>query len=148
MSTIYFDLDGTLADLYGVTNWLDYLCNFDPTPYAQAAVMHNMSLLARYLNVLQKAGYKLGIISWLSRSSTPTYDAEVTQAKLIWLRRHLSSVSWDEIHIVSYGTPKDNFRLNLDDILFDDEQKNRDEWRGVSYPPNDIFTILKELAAG
>ena len=23
--TIYFDLDGTLADFYGVENWLDYL---------------------------------------------------------------------------------------------------------------------------
>ena len=27
MKNIYFDLDGTLADLYGINNWLDYLLN-------------------------------------------------------------------------------------------------------------------------
>ena len=30
--TIYFDMDGTLANFYGVENWLDYLENEDTTP--------------------------------------------------------------------------------------------------------------------
>ena len=25
--TIFFDMDGTIADLYGVSNWLEYLIN-------------------------------------------------------------------------------------------------------------------------
>ena len=30
---IYFDLDGTLANLYGVENWLEYLIKEDTYPY-------------------------------------------------------------------------------------------------------------------
>ena len=34
--TINFDMDGTIADLYGVKNWLSYLEAEDTTPYAIA----------------------------------------------------------------------------------------------------------------
>ena len=34
--TINFDMDGTIADLYGVENWLDYLIAEDTTPYTEA----------------------------------------------------------------------------------------------------------------
>lgn len=30
MKAIYFDMDGTIANLYGVPNWLEGLRNFDP----------------------------------------------------------------------------------------------------------------------
>ena len=143
--TIFFDLDGCLASLYTVTNWLEKLRAFDPSPYAEAAVMHNMSLLARYLNKLHTMGYQLGVISWLSRESTPAYDEAVTAAKLAWLAQHLKSVSWDVVHIVEYGTPKQNFLCSENDILFDDEARNRDNWTGEAYEPNEIFEVLKEL---
>ena len=32
-TTIFFDMDGTIADLYGVENWLDYLIASDVLPY-------------------------------------------------------------------------------------------------------------------
>lgn len=143
--TIWFDMDGTLAALYDVNNWLDSLQLYDPTPYKEAAVMLNMSLLARRLNQLRKLGYSIGIISWLSKNSTPEYDEAVTEAKKEWLNRHLTSVSWDEINLVSYNTPKTNFMQTDNDILFDDEQKNRDAWTGKSYTPEMIFEILTEL---
>jgi hypothetical protein len=31
--TLVFDMDGTIADFYGVTGWLDYLKAEDTTPY-------------------------------------------------------------------------------------------------------------------
>lgn len=147
MRTIFFDMDGTLGNLYAVEGWLAALRAHDPRPYAEAAVMHNMSLLARYLNLAKAKGYRLGIISWLSRESTQEYDLAVTEVKLEWLGDHLHSVSWDEIHIVAYGTPKEDFMAEDDDILFDDEQRNRDNWRGQAYEPQDIIRILKELVA-
>ena len=121
MKTIHFDLDGTLANLYAVDNWLEKLHSYDPSPYIDAAVMLNMSLLARLLNRVQRAGYKISIISWLSKCPTPEYDEAVTTAKLEWLETHLRSVSWDEINIVAHGTPKSNFMNSKNDILFDDE---------------------------
>ena len=145
MVMIWFDMDGTIANLYGVDNWLSMLREYNPTPYAEAEVMLNMSLLARYLNKLRAVGYGVGIISWLSKNSTAEYDEAVTTAKLNWLHQHLRSVDFDEIHIVDYGTPKTSFRETEDDILFDDEERNREEWGEESFLPDDIMDILKDL---
>ena len=148
MKTIWFDMDGTLGNLYAVEGWLSMLRAYDPTPYIEAGVMLNMNLLARYLNRLQEAGYQIGIISWLSKCPTPEYDEAVTAAKLVWLKKHLRSVSWDAIRIVAYGTPKSSFMENENDILFDDEAPNREEWKGEAYEPNQILEVLKGLLKG
>ena len=114
MITIYFDMDGTIADLYGNENWLDDLINKRTTPYKNAKPLINMNSLARVLNRLQKQGYKIGIISWLSKNSNLDYDKKVTETKIAWLNKHLKSVQWNEIHIVKYGTPKEKFSKGND----------------------------------
>lgn len=143
--TIWFDMDGTIANLYGVENWLPMLIARDPAPYKLAAPLVNMNALARKLNQLQRAGYKLGIISWLSKTSTPEYDEAVTAAKLWWLRKHLNSVKWDAVNIVAYGRNK--WEVCGEGILFDDEAPNREAWGGNAYHPNEIMEILSSLAA-
>lgn len=145
IKTIFFDMDGTIADLYGVENWLDYLINSDPSPYKNAKPLLNLNSLARILNRLQRTGYHIGIISWLSKNSTESYDEAVTQAKKAWLNKHLASVRFDEIHIVSYGTPKEIFAHNKQDILFDDEEKNRLNWTGKAYNVESTLEILKGI---
>ena len=142
---IYFDMDGTIANLYGVQNWLQMLRSCDPAPYELAAPMLRLSELARRLNQLQRAGYTLGIVSWLSKNSTAEYDVAVTKAKLNWLRLHLKSVCFDEIHIVKYGTPKSSVVKYPQGVLFDDEEKNRKEWQGIAYNVNNIIQILKSI---
>lgn len=145
VKAIYFDMDGTIADLYGVEGWLDDLINSKPRPYIEASPLLRMTTLARLLNRLQKAGYVIGIVSWLSKNGTEEYNAEVTKAKKQWLSHHLSSVSFDEIHIVPYGIPKRtvvNYPLG---VLFDDEEKNRENWRGSAYDVDNIIEILKTL---
>ena len=140
---IWFDMDGTIADLYGVEGWLDMLIAGDATPYAEAKPMLNMSLLARYLNKLLAAGHEVGVISWLSKNSTPDYDEKVKAAKLNWLNTHLKSVNFTTIHIVAYGTNK----LNTcgEGILFDDELNNRVIWGEGAHEPTEILNILKGL---
>lgn len=146
--TIWFDMDGTIADLYNVENWLPKLRAYDPSPYAEAEVIWNMSLLARYLNKLQKLGYRIGIISWLSKSSNIQYDEAVTKAKREWLKLHLNSVTFDLIHITPYGVPKELWMTNTDDILFDDSEEIRNEWDGEAYEPTEIFSVLSSLIKG
>ena len=143
-TTIYFDMDGTIADLYSVPNWLPLLRAYDPKPYAEAKPLVNLNSLARILNRLQRQGFRIGIISWLSKTSTPEYDAKVTAAKEKWLAKHLSSVDFDEIHIVPHGTPKQNF-ATANDILFDDEAKNRENWIGKALDVDSIIEILKGM---
>ena len=144
--SINLDLDGTICDLYGVEGWLDMLDTHNPRPYREAKPMLNMSLLSRYIRKAQAMGYDVNIISWLSKSSNKTYDKVVTEAKLEWLKKHLRSVQFDNIAIVPYGTPKSACVGRADmGILFDDEQKNRTEWRGASAEPSEIFEILKGL---
>ena len=145
MRTIWFDMDGTIANLYAVDNWLEKLHAYDPSPYLEAKVMLNMSQLARLLNQLKVMGYKLGIISWLSKCPTAEYDKKVGAAKVWWLEKHLASVSWDEIKIVPNGMPKEWFKQSEDDILFDDEEKNRENWGGDAYEPDMIIKVLKAL---
>lgn len=139
---IYFDMDGTIANLYGVDNWLDYLIKYDSTPYEIAKPMLNMSVLARILNRLQRKGYIIGIISWLSKTSTPEYGEKVRQAKINWLKKHLKSVKFDSIQIVNYGTPK--YTLGKG-ILFDDEIENRNAWGEGAYDVDNILGVLKTL---
>ena len=139
---IYFDMDGTIANLYGVDNWLDYLIKYDSTPYEIAKPMLNMSVLARILNRLQRKGYIIGIISWLSKTSTPEYGEKVRQAKINWLKKHLKSVKFDSIQIVDYGTPK--YTLGKG-ILFDDEIENRNAWGEGAYDVDNILGVLKTL---
>ena len=144
--TIFFDMDGTIANLYRVENWLDYLIAKDETPYREAKPLIRMATLARLLNSIQKNGHKIGIVSWLAKNSTEEYDIKVTNAKLEWLNTHLKSVQFDEIHIVKYGTPKSTFSNNTNDILFDDEEPNRNEWKGKAFDVDNIIEILKGIA--
>lgn len=143
--TIWFDMDGTIADLYGVENWLSYLIDGDTLPYEIARPLIRLSALARILNNLQRKGYRIGIISWLSKSGNADYNEKVTNAKMNWIKKHLASVKFDEIHIVEYGTYKETFAKTNDDILFDDELNNRKYWTGKAFDETEIFKILKSL---
>ena len=147
MTTIYFDMDGTIANLYQVEDWLPKLRAFDPSPYLDAETMVDMRHLVRILNRLQSKGYKLGIISWMSAESNETYDEMVRKAKIRWLQKHMRSVVWDEIHIVGYGTPKQSFTNCDNAILFDDNEEVRADWTGMAFTEQEIISILKDLLA-
>ena len=146
--TIYFDMDGTIANLYGVENWLDYLIAEDVFPYRNAKPMLRLCSLAKVLNRLQREGYSLGVISWLSKSGSDDYNERVTQIKTEWLASHLPSVNWDEIKIVPYGTPKHEVAEDCG-FLFDDEIGNRDAWdmssNGLAFDACEIMEMLKIL---
>jgi hypothetical protein len=139
---INFDMDGTIADLYGVSNWLEDLLHEDVRPYVEARPLVNLQALARVLNRLIRAGYEVNIISWTSRNGSEEYNEAVRQAKIKWLRQHLASVQFSEIIIIPYGTPKELFS---DGILFDDEEHNRTAWGEGAYTEKEIFEILKNL---
>lgn len=149
--TIYLDMDGTFANLYGVRDWLPKLTNHDATPYREAKGLCHMPTLARQLNLLRAKGIRIGVISWLSRESTPDYNVAVTQAKLDWLKKHLPTVTFDEIHILDYGVPKSTVVKVKGAILVDDEARNREEWTragGTAVDATNLLCLLKLMVRG
>lgn len=125
---IVFDLDGTIVDLYSVNNWLEKLRAFDPSPYIEAAPIYDMLAVNRLVADLKAAGFRIAVTSWLSKDSTPEYDAATRQAKRDWLAKY--GFPYDEIHLVKYGTPKVKCTRGKADfqILVDDNAEVRSAW--------------------
>lgn len=147
IKAIYFDMDGTIADLYGVDGWLKNLIAEQTKPYRMAKSLVDMRKLGSLLNHLQNIGYHIGIVSWLSKNGTEQYNDRVTKAKLAWLEKHIGSVHWDEIKIVEYGTPKSFVVEYPQGILFDDEKPNRMEWdkQGLAFDVDNILMVLENM---
>lgn len=125
MMKIWFDMDGTIADFYGVNGWLADLEAENARPYREAKGLVNLQVLARRLNKMVKAGYEINIVSWTSKNASEKFNAEVARVKREWLKKHLASVKFTNIDIIEFGRPKSE---NRSGILFDDEEANRNEW--------------------
>lgn len=147
MYTIYFDMDGTIANLYNVENWLPKLRAEDSSPYTDAEPMVEVGEFQMLLAILQNRGFKLGVISWLAKDSKKSYDKKVRSAKKNWLRENFPEITFDEIHIVKYGTRKDYIAKDKYGIIFDDDERVRNNWKGFPINPNttDIIEKLREL---
>lgn len=147
MFTIYFDMDGTIADLYGVDNWLPKLRSENSSPYAEATPLVDTYEMEYLLKELQHIGYTLGIISWTAKGGSKSYNKAVRKAKLEWLAGVFPEIEFDEVHIVKYGTRKDYVAKDKFGIIFDDDERVREKWRGEAINPNtaDIIENLKKL---
>lgn len=142
---IWFDMDGTIADLYGVENWLEMLIAHDETPYAIAKPIVNLSVLARLMNKVQRKGFEICIVSALAKDSTAEYDERVRNAKIKWLTNHLKSVHFDEIRFVPYWYTKNNVNTGAD-VLFDDEERHLEKWTGTAVHASKMIETLKAIA--
>ena len=142
---IWFDMDGTIADLYGVENWLEMLITHDETPYAIAKPIVNLSVLARLMNKVQRKGFEICIVSALAKDSTPEYDERVRNAKIKWLANHLKSVHFDEIRFVPYWYTKNDVNTGAD-VLFDDEERHLEKWTGTAVHASKMIETLKAIA--
>ena len=148
---VCFDMDGTIADLYGVEGWLEMLREENAKPYELAKPMWNMNELNEVLRELQKQGIEIRIITWLSMNSSEEYKEKTRQAKIEWLKR--MNFPYNKFHGVAYGTTKANsIRQCLDlgeqAILIDDNAKVRKGWNwGETIDPTtqNIIEMLKAL---
>lgn len=145
-NAIYFDMDGTIANFYGVNGWLNDLISENVRPYAEAQPLFDMVSLAVALNALHEKGFHIGIVSWLSKSGTDDFNMRVTEVKKQWLKKYIP-FEFDEIKIVPYGTPKSSVVDFPNGILFDDEKPNRKEWNSANYGAMafDVNNIMKVL---
>ena len=125
-ATIYLDLDGTIADLYGFSGWLDCLQNEQTTPYTEAGLLVDGEQLRSFLSAGKAAGVLFGVISWGAKNASKDYQKAIRRAKIDWLKKNNLLSYFDELHIVKYGTPKNRAAKNRTGVLIDDELQRWD----------------------
>ena len=148
---LVFDMDGTIADLYGVENWLDDLRSENPRPYKVAKPMYEMDALNAVLEAFKSQGWKIVVTTWLAKGSTKEYDNLVKNAKLAWLKE--KNFPYDEIHLLKYGRTKADATRKLGgyQILIDDNEKVRKGWSlGKTIDANknildDLIDLLNDI---
>lgn len=112
MVKIYFDLDGTVFNLYGRKNWLEMLRNEQPGAYTDAGLENGGFLpeinIAEFYEICQDLimdfGVEFGVITWLSMTATEEFEEITTKEKLQWCRKYLPFVK--DFNAQSYGVPK------------------------------------------
>lgn len=141
---VVFDMDGTVADLYAVSGWLECLEREDVRPYVEAQPLYNMAELRDVLLSLKDNGWRVVVTSWLSKGSSKSYDKEVRRAKREWLEKY--QFPFDDIHLVKYGTTKANCTRALGgyQVLVDDNEAVRRGW-GLGATINANNNIMTEL---
>ena len=146
---IALDMDGTLAGLYDVPNWLERLHHEDATPYEVAEPLCNMDALARTLKIARAEGHKVEIVSWNCKGDISTeYRRKVRKAKVHWLKQHGLLDEVDAVHVVKHGTPKSKVASGQG-VLFDDETANRQEWnssgRGIAFDAVNLVARIEQI---
>lgn len=154
-SIICFDMDGTIANLYGVDNWLDYLKAENPFPYEAAEPLIDMKKLNEVCALLQKAGNEIRIITCMSKNASPEYKKAIREAKKAWLEKW--GFIYDKFHCVDYKTAKREVirkamktdkNKGAEAILIDDEARHTDHWswgRTIDPASEDIIEDLWSL---
>ena len=145
LPTIALDMDGTIANLYGVRDWLEALQAHDASPYLEADTLTDTDIINALIELYKDAGGHVCVVSWAAKGDIPhTYFTTTQAAKMLWLREHLPAI--EDVRIVKYGTPKYLVVKDVKNtVLFDDEQPNRDAFRragGQARYPKSLYRFL------
>lgn len=161
-----FDMDGTIADLYSVSDWLPKLRAEDPSPYQDAEPLVDMERLNEVCALLKKAGWEIQVITALSKDASPEYKKAVREAKRAWLEKW--GFVYDKFHGVDYKMPKCEvlrremptgmkvYRMCQDywgkeipeAVLVDDETRHTNRWgwgRTIDPTAGDLIAALMAL---
>jgi histidinol phosphatase-like enzyme len=121
---VYFDMDGTLADLYGVTNVFKRLDALDANVYSEAKPIDT------YINMLKEfknMGYKVIILSCLGMISDKQFDKDTVRNKGLWLDKYVGKQYIDERIYIPNTKHKEQY-INEYGILVDDDDKVLMNW--------------------
>lgn len=150
MKKIYFDMDGTVADLYGEKNWLDNLRNEREGSFINLRPLVDMNELAMVCHQLMNLGYSFGVITWLPMGASYEFERVCEEEKRAWIEEFMPWVS--EFYAQSYGVPKQYApsKRAAEMILVDDNAEVRAMWntevqRSSIDATQDIIKELKKL---
>lgn len=150
MKKIYFDMDGTVADLYGEKNWLNNLRNEREGSFINLRPLVDMNELAMVCHQLMNLGYSFGVITWLPMGASYEFERVCEEEKRAWVEEFMPWVS--EFYAQSYGVPKQYApsKRAAEMILVDDNAEVRAMWntevqRSSIDATQDIIKELRKL---
>lgn len=128
MKKIYFDMDGTVYDLYGIENWLQKIRNEEENVFTLGCALVDMIELKEVCLKLIERGFQIGVITWLPMGASQEYMAICTKEKYYWIRNNMPYVS--EFYAQEYGTPKQYApaKRASEMWLIDDNKEVREMW--------------------
>lgn len=112
MVKVFFDLDGTLFNLYGKENWLEMLRTEDPLAFDWKD-MPNFGFMPSFdyddffalcKQLMAEFGVEFNVITWLPMYATKEYEEECAKVKKEWVNIFMPFVK--NICCQSYGVPK------------------------------------------
>lgn len=130
---VYLDMDGTIADLYGIENWLRRLRSEDETIFLECEPLITEEALLKKFPIEK---YEIRILSMTPLNASPSYCLNVARQKDAWLNKFFPSIT-KRIYR-RYGHNK-NLRNSAKAILIDDSEKIRNSWKGVALNPADLW---------
>ena len=130
---VYLDMDGTIADLYGIENWLYRLRHEDTTIFLECKPMITENELLRRFPTEE---YEIRIMSMTPKGASASYCLNVAKQKDAWLDKYFPSIT-KRIYR-AYGHNK-NLRNSINAILIDDSEPIRNSWRGTAINPIELW---------
>lgn len=126
---IYFDLDGTVYNLYGVTEWEPKLRAENPNVFKEGSFIGNHKDFTDICGKLLEKGVQFGVITWLPMQASPEYELECAKVKRQWVERYIPFVT--EFTAQRYGIPKQNaiVRRAKTMYLLDDNAEVCEMWQ-------------------
>lgn len=117
---IFFDMDGTIADLYNEENWLTRLQNEKKGLFRNLKPMHDKDKLTKIFNDLVELGFEIEVITWTPKNVSQDYIGIVEKEKKEWIQEHFPIIK--NIHCLGYGVPKQKAKYKKAklEILVDD----------------------------
>ena len=126
---VYLDMDGTIADLYGIENWLPRLRESDEKIFLECKPLVSEETL---LACFPKDKYEIKVLSMTPLGASEEYCKNVAEQKDAWLDKYFPSIT-KRIYKV-YGHNK-NLKGSENAILIDDSEPIRNSWRGTAINP-------------
>jgi hypothetical protein len=130
MKTIYFDMDGTIANLYGFNDWLPLLRAENTSPYENCEPFPYIQEIIDAVKLAINSGYNVGVITWGSIAASAEYNNLTNTAKRKWLKKIGFPFNKNDYHFLPYGVPKHSIGDDSD-ILIDDNSEVCKDWHNV-----------------
>lgn len=135
MKSIWFDMDGTIAELYKVEGWLVSLREGDWNVYAECEPRTHAERIRSAVEALVAHGWQVGVITWASKGIDWGKDLDaIRDVKFNWLCENFPEIADGRFACIPYGYSKAQFLEEMGDnyslaYLVDDNREVRAEWR-------------------